>query len=1002
MSYVNITGVNIGTCLTGFGIHFPVTISNSGNSEVFYTLNNSNVTNFDLSKDSFVISANDYTIFDILYNPTISSPSSNEETLITISSTSVEDGSTDPSGNISLYITGTKIIDITGGNPRSFRAISNPVGPSYDFYWKAPTGITGDNLHNYFITGYRLDLSTTTNFSSPDFTKYINVAKNNNIDPSYSTFYGFGDEDVFYRLSKNEFPSLKIDQNYYARLHSLVNNNSGVSIYASGVDSVSQSVSEEVFLGYSGTPINLKIEKKAFNFYISPDNIWFNYTYELFPKLIQANNGSADFSAYSGINIYLPENSVFESIDLKKGAINLDGKFINLSGNAATYINLYIPTSTSVLGRNGEGSNLFFEKNTTIFNGREGYTKNGGQPPDVITKCLNNSKVYLDTTNGGPAFTLKAATNINNIIYTDIKYNIYSKLSNPQIINQNTNTWTKIAGGPGGNKGGFIYFPYDSHGSTYFFIDTLDIDSTSTYQSFYLTVMPINGWQPYLYLLDRSRFRKWVYWLLGYRAVELGIPLPNRYDSTIESPIIGSGEMGIANIVYSKNGSRYYLNENRYRIQPEKINLEYNQTWGYNGYYAFTDRAVFYPIDIKTNNRLPGKIVDTFSDSSVSFNLYNNLLPSDFIFRFTQAGLSSATSWTGGSYTLTSTNSGSYIANYKNLGYKALNLKNNKDIKIDFPSNTLINCSTFDLFFICSFDSFTDPTLNQYLYADLFHWYKTSNPNNITNNQFSIKAHDPLIYNPYSKENIMFNYKNSCLQNKLDNTKDTSLSSDINFNWRKLLSKQLNTLLEISNISSNVITTTTNHNLENGDIIGFSGTSIPNGVKEYDLTAPLGYTKFLYYIKNKTASTFQISSSSGGSALSISGGTGNIIYKLKSDNLYKPFIMQVRRIENNYFYYINRHLINQYSANISDNNLINNLQSTTFKLNNSSSIGINYFDCCFYNRLLNSTELDSTYSYFVNSYLSLFAGEASITSLDLKSNLYSYRIPNIFQLAGKV
>ena len=112
--------------------------------------------------------------------------------------------------------------------------------------------------------------------------------------------------------------------------------------------------------------------------------------------------------------------------------------------------------------------------------------------------------------------------------------------------------------------------------------------------------------------------------------------------------------------------------------------------------------------------------------------------------------------------------------------------------------------------------------------------------------------------------------------------------------------------------------------------------------------------------------------------------------------------MQVRRIKNEYFYYINNRKINSYIANNVDTTLINNLKSTTLKLINRGSIGINYFDVLFYNRLLSNKELDSTYTAIVKDYFPLFVGEASVSSLDLKSSLYSYRLPNIFSLAGGV
>ena len=67
MSYVKITGTNIGNCLTGFGIHFPITVFNSGNAQVSYSVENSNDTNFSISKSSFVVNPDSFDLFDIYY-----------------------------------------------------------------------------------------------------------------------------------------------------------------------------------------------------------------------------------------------------------------------------------------------------------------------------------------------------------------------------------------------------------------------------------------------------------------------------------------------------------------------------------------------------------------------------------------------------------------------------------------------------------------------------------------------------------------------------------------------------------------------------------------------------------------------------------------------------------------------------------------------------------------------------------------------------------------------
>jgi hypothetical protein len=995
MSYVKITGANIGNCLTGFGINHSINIYNSGNSEVLYSIKNSNNTNFTISSNSFTVSPSDYGFLSVYYKPTISA-GTDEITDLTISSISIEDGSVDPSGDITLNLTGTRLTDITGGNPRSFRVISksNNNYPEYNFYWKAPTGISGSNLNNYFITGYRLQLSTINDFSSIVFTKHINTQINNNQDPLYSSYYGFGDNDIFYNLNTNEYSELKADTTYYARLHTFTVGHSGVSVYASGVDYIDQAVPQDVLVGYSGAPINIKIEKKPFNFYVTPNNTWFNYTYDLYSKLVESNNGSSNFSPYSGINVYLPENTVFESQDLTKGAIDLNGEFLNLTGSSAgTFINFYVPSSTEIKGRVGDGTNLYFQYNKTLFNGGYGYTKNG-QPNNIIPPAVASSE-YSDTSNGGPALSLKASTKVNNTSYTDFKYNFYAILSNPQVVNSNTNSEPKIASGSGGGKGGFFYAPFSTDTSTYVFYDTLDL----SFNTPYFTVIPCNGTLPKNYLSNTQVNRKWWYWYLYYIASGFGAAVKNStLVSKIGNPYIGYGEMGAANINYTKsNGLTYYIPESRYITNNSaKVNLENNAIIGS---YGFVNYGYFFPINTLQSNRQPGLLADISNDAKISFSLSNQTIPSDYVFRFTQAGLTSATSWTGGSYTMSSSggDAGSFEPNYKSLNYKCINLKNEKSIKIDFTSD--INSVDFDLFLLCSFDNFTDPLVGTPSYGDIFDWYLTSNPNNVTKNQLSINQIDPLKFTTLPKENIAFLYKNSCLQDRLDVSKNP-LTSDLLsgfFNGYKI-SKQLNSLSQISGISSNTITTTANHGLSNGDIVGFTGSSLPSEITAYDTVSP--YTNKTYYVINATSSTFKISNSNGGSAITLSSGTGTIL-KLNSASLYRPFILQVRRIKNEYYYYINNRKINSYIANTVDTTLINNLKSTTLKLINRGSVGINYFDVLFYNRLLSKTELESTYTALVKDYFPLFAGEAGITSLDLKSNLYSYRLPNIFSLAGK-
>jgi len=204
MTYTNITGKLIGECMTGFGISYPIGIYNSGNSDVLYTLNSSD-NNFLLSDSSLLIGNGETGFFDVLFNATVTIPSGYESSIITISSESVEDGSVDPSGDISIYITGHRIVDTTGGHIRYFRALRNydPInGLNYNFYWRPATG--SGNLQNYFYTGYKLDISTSNSFSPLIVEKFITVGQNT-ITPKYSTNYGYADEDIFTNINQNDY-----------------------------------------------------------------------------------------------------------------------------------------------------------------------------------------------------------------------------------------------------------------------------------------------------------------------------------------------------------------------------------------------------------------------------------------------------------------------------------------------------------------------------------------------------------------------------------------------------------------------------------------------------------------------------------------------------------------------------------------------------------------------------------------------------------------------------
>lgn len=1016
MSYVKITGTNIGNCLTGFGIHFPITVFNSGNAQVSYSIENSNDTNFSISKSSFVVNPDSFDLFDVFYRPTITSSIGDEITDLTIQSTSVEDGSVDPSGDITLNITGKRILNITGGNPRSFRVISNFNPPAYNFYWKPPTGITGDNLHNYFITGYTLEISTNSSFSSPvAYSKQIGITENTNQNPKFSTYYGFGDDDIKNVVTQNDFIALARETDYYARIHTYFNNNSGVSIYASGVESLSDPVSSEVFIGYSGTPINIKIEKQAFDFYITPDNSFFASTYDLYSKIVEANLGSVNFTGYSGINVYLPENSIFQSIDTSKGAINLEGVFQNFSGVGGTFVNFYIPSTTQILGAMGNGTNInepFGNKNGTDYPPNTNNYVVQWAIPKPSFLAFENQAGYNDSSNGGPAITLKIESEIENVDKRkDIKYNLYSQLSNPQKVNINNNLSSAIASGGGGGKAGLIY-TVNSNSDKFTFHDQLVANISRTY------FVGINGSMPKNYYLDPINNRKFLRWTVGFYSTAgnailggtQGVGQMGMYVVYVNPS--GYGEMGSATLLIESDRNSKFISPINYtaKVQTYITNRDQiTKIYFEKGFVSsFPLNVLYYPINTIRTNRLPGKIADTYSESDLKFNLYNNVLPSTPVFRFKNSGIASGTSWVSdtsiSTYTLSSTSGGTYNPNYQSLGYETINLKNSQFLELNFGSAN-VSCVDFDLFFVCSFDDFAYTEFDSvngkfsYLYASLFDWFNTASIENFTTNQFNTFENDPLIYDRYLKENLLFNYKNACLQNK----KDVAESMGSNAKSQQI-SKQLYSLLSISNVNTTVITTTTNHNLSVNDTIGFVGDGLPAVINLYDISTP--YTKQIYYVKTvPSANTFTISSSIGGTAIDLTGlSLSTIIHKVSSPSLYRPFILQIRRVQNQYFYFINRNQVNFSTVSATELPLlINNLNQTTLKLINRGTIGINYFDCSFYNRVLSDQELNTAYSFFVNDYFSLFAGENGVSNLNLKSSsLYSYRLPNIFSVAGTV
>ena len=1076
MSYVKITGKNIGSCLTGFGVHFPVKVFNGGNEEFLYTIESSNIDNFNLSKNSFKLDKNKYTTFDVFYNPTSSNSEGDETTDLTITSSSFKDEIVvDPSGDITINLTGKRIVNITGGNPRSFRVVSVFEPVSYDFYWKPPINTTGDNLHNYFITGYTLQISTDPSFNTIGYSKNISVGQNTN--PKFSTYYGFGDQDINLKVTKDEYDALSPNaSDYYARIHTYSNNNSGVSVFASGVFSAADSVSEEVFSGYSGTPINIKILKKAFNFTI--DTQASDDSYNLSNKIISANNNSDNFSSFNEINVYFPENAIFNSKDPAKGAIELDGTFKYFTGiGSDTNVNFYIPNTVKINGARGFGTDF------TIPNNQSDLLNHVVFATTDAANYYNQMGVVKESTNGGPAFNLKLITSVGGLLRNDIKYNFFSQ---PQSSANSINFLEHIVSGSGGSKGGLVYTKNNQYPSHLYVFSSVK-DSRSYSRNFRAA---LRGSLPVGFFTNSKSFDNYYiwsfvvdYWDGGRKTANLGL----NANASIFSPTVGFGEMGSANFVVKTTTNQFYLTDKQY--QPDLSKTFFLTEKDRTKVLNIDESIFFFPLSTVRNNRLPGKIIDSFNKNiHLKFDLYNSdVLPPTPIFRFKNSDINSdGLSWisdtTISNYTLSG--GGTYNGNYKSLGsssYKTINLKNNQFLDLNFANNNTVTYNYLNLFFVCSFDNIDDvydstvgitgnfvqsqssviitltskknhdlvvgdvvnisftkttgagavPVDNVYTVVtvtnstftvtsavsataivngtfktanliSLFNWVKTADQDinqAKAPRQFFIKDQDStnttrIPFRQYTKEKLNFVFFNNFLKTASPWSGDYTpqLSNNVK------VSKQLYSLLSISSVNGNVITTTTNHNLSVNDTIGFVGDGLPSQISLYDISTP--YTKRIYYVQTvPAANTFTISSSIGGTVISLANlSLDTIIHKVSSASLYQPFILEIKRDGTQDIFYINRIEVHRQPVN---GTFITSLKGTKLSLINTGKIGINYFDCTCYDRLLDDSESSQIYSFFAKTYLSLFTGKPQSTNIDLQDVLYDFRLPNIFCIAGR-
>lgn len=782
MTYVNLTGKNIGECLTGFGINYPLTIFNSGNSDIFYQFEIKNDANdfFSLSDSNLILNNGQSGSVSVLYCPPRTSPAGNNDCDVIISSESIEDGSVDPSGNITIEITGSKIVNTTGGHVRNFVALKNydsSKGIDYDFRWFPPTG-TG-NLKNYFFTGYRLEIATNTNFSSLVHIEDLNITQNTNNKPSFSTFYGYEENDLIIKnINKFNYPTasdIQLDTDYYARLYTNSCGNSGINIYASGIDTLNDTVSNEVLVGYSGVTIpNIKFNKKTLEV-IVPQNAKYE-NFDLFKKIIDYNNGSDDLSFYSGINVYLSEGSRFFSSASDKYAINLLGAFSNFTGNDpdGTVVNLYVPQNVFIFGNQGKGGDI-----SNIFPSANVGSSDLSEIFNASNYANSSTNGLTDSQPGGNAFDLSLQTNKDGL-KSNLVYNIY--------IQKNT----FIVSGGGGNKAGFASVGNNTQGQPIIGIGSDFLERT--------IVFPIAG----------ANNRRNTYFLLKDPR---RLTLDNL--GKLVSPSPEFGEDAVDNIVLYDFATRSYITNNKVafydttNVSEQRFTVQTNNSQNVvlygNGKFSLKK----YPTSmfVKLNNNAPsscGKLVNKLSDSTIKLNFYNDNISSDYIFRLNNADINtSPVSWLGkdsGGITIitlgTSVATPELEPNFRSLGYKSLKLQSGDSLKGVFNSN--IFATDFDLFIVGAVEGSignVSLTFNTRNTSSFFNWYANGavGYNAIIN--VILEKFRTSVYQSFSKEPNIFTFFFPLLYNqKLNTSTATNFYNARNETAAKALqiSKQLN------------------------------------------------------------------------------------------------------------------------------------------------------------------------------------------------------------------
>ena len=449
------TGFYLNKVPTGFGFSTGLTLINSGNSPIEYTIKISNtlltgITSSDVlggdvpdktifisddlindtsDNDSIVkiVNPNDSGVLFILHKPftnySLSPPNGkhtgHETARITVESVSSLGG---VDNNIIIDISGQRIF--VQPEPKrigKFYAVTDYLPNSQvniQYNWSA---IQSEN----YITGFRVetfsDSSFTTLVSINDKPIQININEN---EPLFGNYNSFLDQDYTITLQ-----NLSMNQDYFARISGLNVDSSGSQTFVTGFTTYDPELDDTAFSGLTPSPgSNLKLIPEIFQITKTSDG---EMNFDLLKFLKQNNGGSLDFTKYSGAIIkFFPEKNstaIYEANTTEKGAINF------IVQDAERF--LFSTDVTNIFKMKLEFENIKLC----------GY---GGAAGDAAVAPKN----------GGPVFNLDNIINnsqkIQYYIYKDIDSAFYAGAAGgpPLIVTDNTTSDTKTFT----IKGGFV------------------------------------------------------------------------------------------------------------------------------------------------------------------------------------------------------------------------------------------------------------------------------------------------------------------------------------------------------------------------------------------------------------------------------------------------------------------------------------------------------------------------------------------------------------------